>query len=220
GKGLELLKTPEKVVEYVHDELAKRDEKKPKKSEVNITPEAQLTPEESLYDSFEGIKSSIYAEIISTINSKAPKEFEKLVVMLLQKMGYGGEVHNSGEVTKQSNDGGIDGIIKEDVLGLGRIYIQAKRYAEGNSVGREDIQKFVGALAVSQSNKGVFITTSYYAKTAIDYCNSLSATTNIVLIDGKKLAELMYEYGLGMQTEKTIEIKKLDSDFWDAMMDE
>ncbi|MFY7741542.1 MAG: restriction endonuclease [Flavobacterium sp.] len=135
-------------------------------------------------------------------------------------MGYGGEIKNSGLVTKASNDGGIDGIIKEDVLGLGRIHIQAKRYKLESTVGREEIQKFVGALAVAQSNKGVFITTSYYSKGAIDYVNSLNGSTTIVLIDGEKLAEYIYDFGLGMQVEQTIEIKKLDADFWDSMKDE
>lgn len=125
-----------------------------------------------------------------------------------------------GIVTRYSNDEGIDGIIKEDVLGLGRIHIQAKRYKQGSNISREEIQKFVGALAVAQSNKGVFITTSKFTKGAKEYVNNLNATTTIVLINGEQLAEYIYDYGLGMQTEKFIEIKKLDSDFWDSMQDE
>ena len=134
-------------------------------------------------------------------------------------MGYGGEVKNSGVVTQYTNDGGIDGVIKEDVLGLGRIHIQAKRYNRSNTVGREEIQKFVGALAVAQSNKGVFITTSAYSKSAIEYAASLHGSTTLVLIDGQKLAQYIYDYSLGMQTEQVIEIKKMDSDFWDSMQD-
>lgn len=126
-------------------------------------------------------------------------------------------VKNSGLVTKRSNDGGIDGIIKEDILGFGRISIQAKRYALENAVGREEIQKFFGALAVAQSNKGVFITTSYFSKGAIEYVENLYGQTTIVLIDGKNLADYIYEYGLGMQVEQTIQIKKMDADFWDGM---
>ncbi|GAG34903.1 unnamed protein product, partial [marine sediment metagenome] len=118
-----------------------------------------------------------------------------------------------------SNDEGIDGVIKEDVLGLGRIHIQAKRYDRNNTVGREEIQKFVGALAVAQSNKGVFITTSSYSKGAIEYADSLHGSTTLVLIDGQGLAKYIYDYNLGMQTEQTIEIKKMDSDFWDSMQD-
>jgi len=122
-------------------------------------------------------------------------------------------------VTQYVNDKGIDGIIREDVLGFGRINIQAKRYAIVNNVPREDIQKFVGALAVAQSDKGVFITTSDFTKGAYEYAESLNSTTKVVLINGNKLAQYIYEFNLGMQTERIIEIKKLDSDFWDSMMD-
>lgn len=132
-------------------------------------------------------------------------------------MGYGGQVKNAGEVTQASNDGGIDGIIKEDLLGLGRIHIQAKRYSIGNTIGRDEIQKFVGALAVAQSNKGIFITTSSYSKGAQDYANNLNGTTALVLIDGQQLAQYIYDFNLGMQVEKVIEIKKLDSEYWDLM---
>lgn len=177
------------------------------------------TPEEALYESYQGIKKSVYREILDIILSKTPREFEKLVVILLQKMGYGGEVQDSGLVTQYSNDKGIDGVIKEDILGFGRIYIQAKRYIIDNNVPREDIQKFVGALAVAQSEKGVFITTSDFTKGAYEYVQSLNSSTKTVLINGVKLAEYIYEYNLGMQIEKVIEIKKLDSDFWDIMQD-
>lgn len=195
----------------------KKDDNDIKESPNEITED--LTPEEALYISFQGITKSVYREIIDTILSKNPREFEKLVVLLLQKMGYGGEIENSGTVTQYSNDKGIDGIIKEDILGFGRINIQAKRYNIDNNVPREDIQKFVGALAVAQSDKGVFITTSNFTKGAYDYVNSLNSSTKIVLINGEKLAQYIYDFNLGMQTEKTIEIKKLDSDFWDSMQD-
>jgi len=178
-----------------------------------------LTPQELLYQSFSNIRQTVYDDILDTIASKSPIGFEHLVVKLLEKMGYGGEVKDAGLVTKASNDGGIDGIIKEDVLGLGRIHIQAKRYAKDNSVGREDIQKFVGALAVAQSSKGVFITTSYFTSGAKEYAKNLNGNTVIVLIDGLQLAKYIYDFNLGMQTEETFEIKKLDSDFWDAMPD-
>lgn len=223
-KGIDLLQTPEKVNEYVAEQIAKRESPKKKKLEpqtkIILTEDSNnLTPQERLYNSFTNIRNSEYQEILTTILSKTPYEFEKLVVMLLQKMGYGGEIKNSGLVTKQSNDGGIDGIIKEDILGLGRIHIQAKRYNFNSSIGREEIQKFVGALAVAQSNKGVFITTSYFTKNAIEYADNLNGATTVVLIDGKKLAEYIYDFSLGMQIEQTIEIKKMDSDFWDSMRD-
>ena len=143
-----------------------------------------------------------------------------MVVKLLQAMGYGGEIRNSGQVTKLSKDGGIDGIIKEDILGFGRIYIQAKRYARDRAVERDEIQKFVGALAVVQSNKGVFITISYFSKGVVDYVKSLNNAATIVLMDGAQLAEYIYDFGVGMQLEQTIKVKKMDSDFWDMMEDE
>lgn len=223
--GIELLKTPKKVDKYIEQQLEKREPTRQKKktTEEQLTIDdssSELTPQEKLYSSFSNIRKSVYTEILNTILTKTPTAFEKLVVLLLQKMGYGGEIENSGLVTKVSNDGGIDGIIKEDVLGLGRIHIQAKRYKIDSSIGREEIQKFVGALAVAQSNKGVFITTSYYSKGAIEYANNLNGSTTLVLIDGKQLAEYIYDYGLGMQVEQTIEIKKLDADFWDSMKDD
>ncbi len=221
--GKKMLQKNIDIKAYVRKKVLARDQKKDKKAEVEIkatdTP-SDLTPEEVLFESFEGIKKSVYREILDTILSKTPREFEKLVVQLLQKMGYGGEVKNAGQVTQYSNDNGIDGIIKEDILGFGRINIQAKRYAMDNKVSREDIQKFVGALAVAQSDKGVFITTSDFTKAAYSYVESLSSSTKIVLINGEQLAQYIYDYNLGMQTEKIIKIKKLDSDFWDLLQDE
>lgn len=218
--GTEKLKTPQSINDFIAAEIAKQQKNKPtKQPELAISNES-LTPQEELYSSAQKIRESKYQEIIDTILSKTPREFEKLVVMLLQRMGYGGEIKQSGSVTSYTNDGGIDGIIKEDVLGLGRIHIQAKRYAQTNSVGREEIQKFVGALAVAQSNKGVFITTSSFSQGAATYANSLNGSTTLILIDGSQLAAYLYEYGVGLQIEQTIEIKKLDSEFWDSMENE
>lgn len=223
--GQELLKTPKKINSYIEKKLENREPSKQKKKNVKDDlfineNTSDQTPSEKLYASFSAIKSSIYSDILNTILSKKPIEFEKLVVLLLQDMGYGGGIKNSGFVTKASNDGGIDGIINEDILGLGRIHIQAKRYNLDAVISREEIQKFVGALAVAQSNKGVFITTSSYSKGAKEYVQNLNGTTTIVLIDGQKLAKYIYDFGLGMQVEQTIEIKRLDSEFWDKMTDQ
>lgn len=228
--GRNILKNTSNFREYVAKQIEQREptRKKREKEQTEEVGEAEiikgnfneLTPQEVLYNSFQGIKKSIYREIIDTILSKTPREFEKLVVDLLQRLGYGGQIKNSGQVTQATNDKGIDGIIKEDILGFGRIYIQAKRYNRENLIGREDIQKFVGALAVENSDKGVFITTSDFNKGAYEYVNNLSTNTKIVLINGNKLSEYIYEYNLGMQTEKIIELKKLDSDFWDNLDDE
>lgn len=223
-EGLKLISNSTKFKEYVNNKIIKRDLEKRKKSDNKalelINVKNEFTPAESLYSSFQGIKKSVYREIIDTILSKTPREFEKLVVLLLQKMGYGGEIQDSGLVTQYTNDKGIDGIIKEDILGFGRIHIQAKRYEINSNIQRDDIQKFVGALAVAQSDKGVFITTSDFTKGAYEYVASLNSTAKIVLINGTKLAEYIYDFNLGMQSEKIIEIKKLDSDFWDIMQDD
>lgn len=224
--GNQVLQDPDSISKIIDEQIAKRHDKKQKKAQsttdkLTITgSSSHQTPQEKLYDSFKDIRKSIYQEILSTIIDKSPIEFEKLVVLLLQAMGYGGEIKDSGLVTQRSNDGGIDGIIKEDILGFGRIHIQAKRYKIDSAIGRADIQSFVGALAVAQSNKGVFITTSYFTKGAIDYAESLNGATNVVLIDGEKLSEYIYNYGLGMQVDQVIHIKKLDADFWDSMQDD
>jgi len=224
SKGLQLLETPGKLSAFVEKEVQKKYKLK-KESQITPTELVEIkvessTPQEKLYNSFYKIRDAVYEEILNTILGKSPSAFEKLVVLLLQKMGYGGEIKDSGLVTKKTNDGGIDGIIKEDILGFGRINIQAKRFKREIVIGREEIQKFVGALMVAQSNKGVFITTSYFSKGAIEYVQNLYGNTTVVLIDGTKLAEYIYNYGLGMQIEQLIEIKKMDSDFWDSMSDE
>ena len=224
--GLSLVGDEDAIKKYVKEKIAEHDAlKKAKKSELNNDEansviNSETTPDEALNQAAQNIRENIYEEILDTILSKIPYEFEKLVVKLLDKMGYGGVVKDAGQVTQQSNDGGIDGIIKEDLLGLGRIHIQAKRYNRDNSIGREDVQKFVGALAVAQSNKGVFITTSSYTKSAIEYAGNLNGSTNVVLIDGSQLAEYIYDFGLGMQTEQTVIIKRMDSDFWEKMQNE
>ena len=218
--GRKLLQAPNKVRDKVEAELALRDHRKRQKSEKVVEETSTLTPQERLYESFEKIRQSTYDAILDTILSKSPTAFEKLVVQLLQKMGYGGEIKDSGEVTPPAGDGGIDGVIKEDILGLGRLHIQAKRYARNRTVGREEIQKFVGALAVAQSNKGVFITTSRYSNEALEYARSLHSTSTVALIDGEDLARYIYDFNLGMQPEQVIEIKKMDADFWDALQDD
>jgi restriction system protein len=218
--GKDILNNPNEISVHISQQLRLRSQE-----QNNVTIEnnnedkpTDLTPYEIIEISFEKIKNKIYNDIIDTIISKTPREFEKLVVTLLQKMGYGGEIQNSGEVTQYSNDNGIDGIIKEDVLGFGRIYIQAKRYNRDNKVGEPALRDFYGALGATNSKKGVFITTSSFHKNAKDYVNRLNSAT-IILIDGKQLAKYIYDYSLGMQTEQIIEIKKLDSDFWDSMED-
>ena len=222
-KGLEMLScTDEEINNYIKDSQKNRSLSKHKEtnSQINITQNDELTPKESLDESYNNIKQSIQSEILTTILTKTPQELERLAVKLLQLMGYGGEVKNSGIVTKLSNDRGIDGIIKEDILGFNHISIQTKRYALGNNVGRKEVQSFVGAVAGTPSKKGVFITTSDFTREAIDYVETLNGSPIIILMNGYQLAEYIYDYGLGLQTEKIFKVMKMDMDYWDSMDDD
>lgn len=168
------------------------------------------TPEEVLESSYLAIRKNIALELLAKIKGCSPIFFENLVVELLVKMGYGGTIKEAGKSIGRSGDEGIDGIIKEDKLGLDVIYIQAKRW-EG-SVGRPEIQKFVGALAGQGAKKGVFITTSKFTKEAKDYQPKNEA--KIVLLDGEQLAELMIDYDLAVTTTNTFVIKRIDNDYF------
>jgi len=168
------------------------------------------TPEEILENSYLKIRRNLSQELLSKIKSCNPSFFESLVVELLVKMGYGGSISDAGRSIGRSGDEGIDGIIKEDRLGLDVIYIQAKRWE--NVVGRPEIQKFVGALAGQGAKKGVFITTSRYTNDAREY--QPKNETKIVLIDGEQLAELMIDFNLAVSTAKTFEIKRIDNDYF------
>lgn len=155
------------------------------------------------------MKSNIRAELLQLIKEKTPKFFEQLVVDLLVAMGYGGSHQDAAQAIGKTNDGGVDGIISEDRLGLDKIYIQAKRWE--NTVGRPEIQQFKGALADQVAKKGVFITTSNFSKEAIESAKK----SGIVLIDGDKLTSLMIEFGLGIQIERSFHIYKIDQDRFD-----
>lgn len=168
------------------------------------------TPAEILEYSYETIRKELASEILSRLKSGSPEFFEKVVVELLVRMGYGGSRADAGQAVGKSGDGGIDGIIKEDKLGLDVIYIQAKRW--DGVVGRPEIQKFVGALQGKKSKKGVFITTSTFSKEARDFVNLID--NKVVLIDGEQLAQLMIDFNLGVSTVAVYEIKKIDSDFF------
>lgn len=169
-----------------------------------------LTPVEMIEEGYKQLTDSLAYEILQQTKSCRPEFFEQLVVDLLVKMGYGGTLKEAGSVVGKSGDGGIDGIIKEDRLGLDTIYVQAKRWE--NPVGRPEIQKFAGALLGQKARKGVFITTSGFTKDAWNYVEGIE--TKIVLIDGDGLADLMIEFGLGVSTQRIIEIKKKDLDYF------
>ena len=168
------------------------------------------TPDELLSESYESIRESLAAEILENIKSCSPLFFERLVVDLLVKIGYGGTLEDAGQAVGRSGDGGIDGIIKEDRLGLDTIYLQAKRWE--NTVGSPEIQKFAGALQGRRAKKGVFITTSDYSKGARDFAGAIE--NRIILIDGAELAELMIDYNVGVSVIANYEIKRIDSDYF------
>lgn len=171
------------------------------------------TPEELIETAFHDFQKSLAEELLDKIRNVSPSFFEKLVVALLVKMGYGGSIKDAGQAIGRTGDEGIDGIIKEDKLGLDVIYIQAKRWKENNVIGRPEIHKFVGALAGQGAKKGVFITASSFTKEALDY-NPMN-DTKVIRIDGMKLANLMIEYNLGVAQLHCYELKKLDNDYFD-----
>ena len=178
-------KSEAEITAYIKQKMAEREQtQKLDNQEITVdVEEVNITPKEQLEASFHAIRQEVYREILDTILSKTSQAFEKLVIDLLQKMGYGGRLEKSAQVTRPSHDGGIDGEIREDVLGLGRIFIQAKRYQTNDTIGRPYIQAFVGALQGQHADKGVFITTARYSAEAIHYAQNLS-TTRVVLIDG------------------------------------
>lgn len=180
--------------------------------ETTVIAVSEQTPEENLDKAYQRIRKSLASELLQNVVDLSPIFFERLVVELLVKMGYGGSIKDAGKAIGKSGDEGIDGTIKEDKLGLDIIYIQAKRWRQGNVVGRPELHKFVGALAGQGAKKGIFITTSNFTKEAMDY--TPKNETKIVLIDGEQLAQLMIDYNLGCTTQQTYEIKKIDSDYF------
>jgi len=172
--------------------------------------EPKESPEELIESAHAQLKRALAADLLARIQAAAPVFFERLVVELMLKMGYGGSRQDAGRAIGRSGDGGIDGIINEDRLGLDSIYLQAKRWE--NPVGRPEIQKFAGALAEHRAKKGVFITTSNFTKEAL--ASATKHDARIVLIDGERLATLMIDHGLGVTLEASYEVKRIDSDYF------
>ena len=168
------------------------------------------TPEEEIEAAYQRVRQGLTVQLLQTIKRLTPTFFERLVIDLLVKMGYGGTRADAGEAIGRSGDGGIDGIIKEDRLGLDTIYIQAKRW-EG-TIGRPEIQKFAGALQGQRARKGIFITTSNFTDDAQDYASRIDS--KIILIDGNTLAQLMIDYNVGMAPLASYELKRIDSDYF------
>jgi len=177
---------------------------------VEIPTNNQKTPREYLEDAYLEIKQDLAQDIILRIKACSPRFFERLVVQLLVKMGYGGSIKDAGQAVGRSGDGGIDGIIKEDKLGLDVIYIQAKRWE--STVGRPEIQRFVGALHGLRARKGIFITTSVFSVEAVDYVSRIE--NKIVLVNGIEMAQLMIDHDVGVSLVEVYEIKKVDEDFF------
>jgi restriction system protein len=169
-----------------------------------------FTPEEAIESAYQKLRKNLTADLIQMVKKVSPSFFEKLVVDLLLKMGYGGTRKDAGEAIGKSGDEGIDGIIKEDRLGLDVVYVQAKRWE--NPVSRPEIQKFAGALQGQKARKGIFITTSSFTKDAAEYAARIE--NKIVLIDGEELANLMIDHGIGVATAASYEIRRVDQDYF------
>lgn len=188
-------------------------EKKEKTEEEQIEYDDEKTPDELIEEGHKRINQELSKILLQNIENASPYKFEEIVVELLIKMGYGDSDFNNGEVTSKSGDEGIDGIIKEDKLGLDKIYVQAKRWKKETKIGRPEIQKFVGALDGQRAKKGIFITTASFSQEALNYANNTSNAT-VILIDGQKLTDLMIEYEAGVTVKDTIKICKIDTDFF------
>jgi len=177
------------------------------------SPEVKETPEESLEHSYQALREALATELLETIKSGTPAAFEKIVVDLLVAMGYGGSVEDAGKVVGKSGDGGIDGIMKQDKLGLDFLYVQAKRWKD--LVGSPEVMRFSGSLTKKHANRGVFIRTSFFSKDALEYIEE--TPQRIILIDGRRLASLMIEHNVGVAPAKTYTLKQLDQNYFENL---
>src|SRR3954469_21910881 len=174
--------------------------------------QSRLSPEEQIGQAIDLIHADVADDLLGRLHAQEPAFFEQAVLDLLMAMGYGGAEGNATR-TQLSNDGGIDGIVDQDALGLSRIYVQAKRYALDAAVGRPEIQAFVGALHGNQANQGVFITSGRFSQGGRDYVANLP--TRVILIDGQRLASLMIRFGVGVQVKQTVRVVEIDEDFFE-----
>jgi restriction system protein len=158
------------------------------------------------------LNAALRDELIERVLQNSPGFFEEVIVGLLVAMGYGGSRKNAATQLGRSGDGGVDGVINEDRLGLDRVYVQAKRYGPGSTVGRPEVQAFVGSLVGLGASKGVFVTTSTFSSQATEFVRHLSQ--RVILIDGSRLADLMIEHNVGVRVSRAIEFKRLDEDFF------
>ena len=183
--------------------------------EIHLSSEAEssATPDEVLRAAHNKINAALSAELLDRVREASPYFFENLIVQLLLAMGYGGSSEDAGRALGKSGDGGVDGVIDQDPLGVDQIYVQAKRYAEGNNIGAGAIRDFFGALSLKKAQKGIFVTTSLFSPSAIQTARDLG--TRIVLIDGVQLAKLLIRYNIGCRDEEVLHLKKIDEDFFE-----
>jgi len=202
------IKFLEQFDEFVDFRKSTRDD--PLRPDGNEGKPAPNTPEEALLDAYQMLRASLAADVLDAVKKAPPEFFERLVVDLLVQMGYGGSHQEAGQAIGKSGDEGIDGIIKEDRLGLDIIYIQAKRWE--SVVGRPEVHRFAGALQGQRARKGVFITTSGFSREATQYAATIE--TKVILIGGDRLAEFMIDHGVGVTTDATYEVKRIDADYF------
>lgn len=196
--------------EYIKAKDRNNEEKKEEKNHTACDEQESKTPAERLEEAYMMLRENLTNDLLLQLKSSTPIFFEKVVVEVLVKMGYGGSRKDAGQAIGRSGDEGIDGIIKEDRLGLDIIYIQAKKWE--NTVSRPEIQKFAGALQGKRARKGIFITTSDFSKSSHEYVSAIDS--KIILIDGQQLAQLMIDFGVGVATDATYELKRLDFDYF------
>lgn len=190
-----------------------KQERQPRTKPPSECDRPKETPEETLTRAAGEMRAMLEAELLDRVRGATPAFLEQVVVDLLLSMGYGGGDADRGRVTGRTGDGGIDGTIREDALGLDEVYVQAKKYAEGNAVGEGDLRNFAGAIDAAGTTKGVFVTTARFTKSAKDYVDK--SPKRIVLIDGDELARLMVRHNVGVRTRDRYEIKGIDEDYFD-----
>lgn len=220
SRGIELLRSnPENLdshslmqfPEFIEFQLPKKKDSNSNEKSVKVDPVSSQTPEETLEYAYQELKEKLAIELINTVKEASPQFFENLVIDLLLRMGYGGSRKEAGETLGKSGDGGIDGIIKEDRLGLDIIYVQAKRWE--NPVPVREIRDFAGALLSKKARKGIFLTTSSFPKSAKEFVEKIEH--KIILIDGERLADLMIENNVGLSVAEVYEVKRIDTDYFE-----
>ena len=208
------MKTLENYPSYINWRQRKNTAETKTNTPTPHTENTSLTPEELMESAAREINSTLADEILERVQNAAPEFLERIVANLLTAMGYGGGDPKKAKVTGGTGDGGIDGIIREDSLGLDEIYLQAKKYATGRTVGENDLRNFAGAIDTANTTKGVFVTTSSFTKKAIAYVEK--SPKRIILINGKELARLMIEHGIGIRLKTEYKVNRIDEDYFDS----